>query len=1021
VIFRFGSFELDEQTRELRKDGAPVALQPKPFELLTLLLRERSRVVPTDELFEALWPGVVVSPSSLTRAVSHARRALDDTHQGNLVKSFPRRGYRFCGEVVVFETGAHAEPAPPANGESDGGLPFVGRERALETLRAVLDRALAGSESLALVSGIPGVGKSRLVEVFTREVARRGPLVLTGRCREGEGVPPLWPWVQVVRGLLAEPSIAPEVRELVAATDELAGLVQEREARPLDAGAPDVSPEQRRFHSFDAIERALQLASRRRPLVVVLEDLHWAGPPSLRVLEHLAFETEPHPILIVGTVREEARERGDPLQRTLSILRRQDRTARVSLSGLTRGEVGGLLERKLGRPAPSDLISELAARTEGVPLYLREAIRLLEERGDLEHPERIARTGMSLPVHSLGLIRRALEGLSEPCHDLVAAAAVIGREFRMPFVSAVAEIPRDEALDLLDEASRAGVVEAVPEAPATWRFSHALYQEAAYEALPPSLRVRLHYRTAERLERQHGEHLDPVAAELAHHRHQSLALSDPESAYACAHRAAEKAVEVCAYEHAATHYEQARAALEHCDVVVPERQLETLLALGEAWRLAGDAQRRREVFGSAMEAARALDRPRDFARAAVGLCNLSSWATEDERARACLKEALAGLDDEPCIERVRLLSRQAYFDIRVSRELSEPVARRAVALARSVGDPEALQEALYTLHFAIAGPDDLDERAELTDELVAVTPSAPSRDTAVIALLDVASDRIALGDAKGAREYRNRAAQVVGDGAYPGLLWHLSVFDAGYALLEGRFEVTERLAGEAILLGLRSAPPDARGVETAHRALLHRERDEHESVIELLSPLSTLQQGAIHWVQAVLARSHLAAGDEATACNLFERLAEDDFAVVPRNIRWTDTLVEAAHLCSELDDARRARLLHGALSPVEHHHGVLPVPICYGGPVSFGLARLCDTLGRPEEAAELYTEASEACVLVGARPMQARVALEHGKLLARRGQKRAAHGLVEGSAALAGELRMPGVAAAARAQLDRIR
>ncbi len=1018
VVFRFGDFELDEEAGELRRGGAVVAVQPKPFALLALLLRERARVVTTDELFEALWPGVAVTPGSLNRAVSHARRAIDDANQGELIKSFPRRGYRFCGDAVELDRAARADTAQGAAGAVRGGLPFVGREDALAILRGALEQALAGRESLALVSGIAGVGKSRLVEVFTREVARRGPLVLVGRCREGEGVPALWPWVQVVRGLLAEPAVAADLRERMIATGELAALVPE-----LDGSAPErktagLSPEQRRFQFFEAIEHALQRASRRRPLVVVLEDLHWAGAPSLRVLEHLAFETEPDPILIVATVREESRERGDPLNRTLSILRRQDRTAQVVLRGLTRGQVAGILEQKLGRAAPPDLTSELFARTEGVPLYLREAIRLLEERGDLEHPERLARTGITLPVRSFDLIRRALDGLSEPCHELVAAAAVIGREFGLPFVSAVAEIPRDEALDLLDEAARAGVVESVPEAPATWRFSHALYREAAYEALPPGLRVRLHYRTAERLERQHADHPDRVVAELAFHRHQSLALGEPESAYACAARAAEKASSLCAYEEAAGHWEQARAALEHCESVDPERHLRTLLALGDAWRLAGDTRRQREVFGEAVEAARAQDRPTDFARAALGLCDMSSWATPDEAARAALAEALSRLDEESRGERARLLTRLAYFDVRVSRARSEPTARDAVELARRLGEPEALQEALYTLHFAIAGPDDLEERQALTRELVEASGDAPGRDLAVIALLDVASDRVALGEAGPARDYRDRAAAWAGDDPHPGLLWHLGAYDAGLALLEGRFAEAERLVEESVLLGLRAGHPYARGVRAAQRALLHRERGEHEAAIGMLAPMAKTRDGAVHWVRAVLARAQLAAEDEAAARSAFEALAEDDFAAVPRNIRWTATLVEASHLCVELGDRARAEALYRMLEPTWHHHGVLPVPICYGGPVARCLARLCELLGQSDEADELYGEAGDACAGLGARPDLARVTLERGLLAARRGPARRARELLRESARLAAELGMAEVEARARAGLD---
>ncbi|MGH7290014.1 MAG: GTPase, partial [Myxococcota bacterium] len=151
---------------------------------------------------------------------------------------------------------------------------------------------------------------------------------------------------------------------------------------------------------------------RGRPLVLVLEDLQSADPPSLRLLEHLAFEAADEPILVLASVREEFRERGHPLDRTLGVLRQQPRTLDVALGGFSRREVAALLARVLGRPAPSDLISELFARTEGVPLFLREAIRLLGERGVLEQPEKIPRSGIALPGRALDLIGRALDALS---------------------------------------------------------------------------------------------------------------------------------------------------------------------------------------------------------------------------------------------------------------------------------------------------------------------------------------------------------------------------------------------------------------------------------------------------------------------------------------------------------------------------------------------------------------------------------------------------------------------------------
>lgn len=1014
MIYRFGNFELDEEAGLLRKAGLPVAIQPKPFELLRILLRERARVVTSDELFALLWPDTVVTPGSLNRAVSHARRAIDDTHKGTLLQSVARRGYRFTGEVVVRERGAAALPGAPAR---SGGAPFVGRADALRTLRDAFANAEAGRGGVALVSGPPGIGKTRLVEVFAAEVADRGPVALFGRAREGEGVPAFWLWAQVLRQLLAEPALATDTGELAAVSAELAGLVPELGTQR--AARPSASPEQSRFLFFDAVARTLSRASRRRPLLLVLEDLQWAGSASLRLLEHLAFEIAAEPLLIVATLREEQRERGHPLHRTLPLLRQQERCAQIALRSFSRGEVGELLRESIGRRPPAEVTSELYARTEGVPLFLREAIRLLAERGELAQVERVVRRGIQLPLHAIDFIRRALDSLSQPCAELVTAASAIGREFALPLVASAADISREQALDLLDEAERAGVLEALPGAAATWRFTHALYQEAAYESLPAGTRSRLHQRIALRLEHQHGDDPDRVIAELAHHHHRALAVGDAERAHARALRAAARAAELCAYEQSALHYEQAAAALLHCDPVDPQRRFETLLALAGAYRLCGERTRRREALAEAMQIARALDRPRDFARAAIGFCDPADWAVHDLPARAAIEEASARLGDERGVLAARIATRLAWLSSRSPQHDAGPAARRALALAREHGDPQAELEAVYIMQLALAGPQQLEARAELADRFVALGRCVASRDLALIGLIDAGSDRLEQGDAAAARARRAAAGALAGENPHTALAWHLAIFDTGTALLEGRFEDAAATMHEALTAGQRIEHPYAQGCYAAQRGDLHGLRGDPEGVCAWFEPMARASGGPVHFIKATWARAELAAGREPAARALFEQLAAKDFSDLPPGIRYLRSLTELAHLCADLGDAARARRLGELLAPFEGRHAVMAAPVLYGGPVSFALARLHEVQGRSDAAVELFASAQADCDALGARPYRAQVLLEHGRLRARRGERRAARELLQQSAELAEAIGMQGVLVAARAALER--
>ena len=982
MIYRFGPFELDEAAGELRRGGEPVSVQPKPLALLMLLVRERARIVSQDELFEALWPGTVVTPGSLTRAVSHARKAVGDTHKGSLLRSVSRRGYRFVGDVEELggPAAAPAAPeAPPAPApEPAGGTPgdlFVGRDDALARLREGWSRARGGEGQIVLVAGAAGIGKTRLAEVFARELASQGHLVVFGRCRDGDGVPAFWLWTQVLRALSE------------------AELVDAGEWESLLSDAGDASDPEQRFLFFDSVSRALTAAARKRPLAIVLEDLQWARKASLRLLEHLSFEMGASRLLLLGSIRSELRERGHPLSRCVSTLAKHGFTEQVELGGLSRRDVAALLAGAIGRAAPAELTSEIYARTEGVPLFVREAVRLLQERGDLRRPERIRRRGVTLPAHAVDLIRRSLEALSDDCAAVVAAGAVLGREFGLAAVAAVADLDRSDAMDVLDEAVVAGVLEEVPGAASTYRFTHALFQESAYEDLQRGQRSRLHALAAARLESQHAGDLSPVMAELANHCHRSIAVVDPERAWEYAITAARQALRQFAYEQAARHFEQALEAIEHLEIVDPERRVSALIEMGEAHRLAGDRQRRREVSAQAMESARALGWKRTFAEAAIRFCDITEWSPEDDTANAVVAEALDGLAEEELDLRARLTARVAYLSVRD--RSSRDRALEAVGLARETKDPDTLQEALYVRLYSVAGPDHLDERREIIDELCDAVRAASHREPTLIALLDVACDGLTLGDPALATRMRDRAAELCGDAPSQGMVWHTGVFDTGLALLEGRIEDVEQATSDALLVGRRLDHPYAQACFNAQRMQLYRYQHDYRAIRPLFAKAAHSKLGANHWAIAVLARTDLQLGNDESARELWEGLAARDFDQIERGIRWIGTVLELAHLCADLDDGPRAESLIRLLAPAEDLHGVLPVPILYGGPASYALARLNEVIGLVDAAKQYYEHALDAAARLGARPMQARIQQDFAALIGPRGDRERARTLIE--------------------------
>jgi hypothetical protein len=290
----------------------------------------------------------------------------------------------------------------------------------------------------------------------------------------------------------------------------------------------------------------------------------------------------------------------------------------------------------------------------------------------------------------------------------------------------------------------------------------------------------------------------------------------------------------------------------------------------------------------------------------------------------------------------------------------------------------------------------------------------------VIALLDTASDRLMLGDGEGARALRERAAGLAKEKASPAMRWHFGVYDSGMALLEGRFGEVRGRIRDTFVLGQRVGHPYAFACANGHRASLSRVTGTPAELLVALEPALRAREGPAHWVQAVVAQGRLAAGRADDARALFEALAVHDFADVPRNLRWSSTLVEIATLCADLGDAARARPLFSLLSGYASHHAVLPMAILYGGPASLALARLAERLGRPEDAAPLYDDALAACEQLGARPAWAGAALHAGALHARREPRRAA-GLLAESARVAAELGLGAIEGDARARLARLR
>ena len=395
-------------------------------------------------------------------------------------------------------------------------------------LKGCLEDALSGRGRLVTLVGEPGIGKTRTAQELATYAGLRGGQVLWGRSYEEQGVPPYWPWLQAIRSYVRELEPDQLRLEMGAGAADIAEIVSDvRERLP---GLPPVSelePEQARFRLFDSIAAFLKTASQRQPLVLVLDDLHWADQPSLMLLQFVARELGGARLLIIGTYRDMELLRQHPLAEALGELTRERLFQRVLLRGLAQEDVGRFIEMAAGVTPPSGLVSSVYAQTEGNPLFVTEVVRLLVQEGEL-NPDNVRDSDswtVRIPEGVREVIGRRLNRLSQRCNETLTTASILGREFTLDQLMPLTEdASRDRLLDVLEEALSARVIEELPESVGRYQFTHALIQETLAGELSLTRRVRLHAQIAESLEAMYGSDADAHAPELAHHFAQAEAV-----------------------------------------------------------------------------------------------------------------------------------------------------------------------------------------------------------------------------------------------------------------------------------------------------------------------------------------------------------------------------------------------------------------------------------------------------------------------------------------------------------------
>ena len=958
MIFQFGEFELDEELYELRRRQHPVPIEPKAFDVLRHLVHHRDRVVTKNELLDSLWPGEHVTESVLPRSVNAVRAALgEDAASAAHVATLRGRGYRFV--ATVEERGNEAAAAEPASnaeehhpGRSEGDL-FLGRDDTMAQLRSALEHVLAGKGRAVLIEGQAGIGKTTSFERLAAHARSAGARVVTGRCYESEGAPAFWPWTQILRGCLeGSPNPAPP---------SLAGLLPE--VAESGKATHETSPEEARFGLFAAAARLLSETAREQPLVVGLEDLHWADVSSLLLLDFVVRELSPEPLLIVVTCRELELALTHPLVQTLGEMARQPHVRRLALAGLPEAEVGRFLAEVLGRPSRRVIATAVREKTEGNPFFIREVARLLTDTDAEDVEAQLAAVRLGMPRSVREAVARRLAILPEACRDLLTLGAVVGREFSVELLAQVTSLAEEEIWSRLEPALAARVLLHAPGAGLRCGFSHALVAEALYHDVPPHRRPALHLEVAQGLEKLYADQPEGILSELALHFYAGVPRVPIEKAVDYGLRAAEQASRRLAYEDAATTYERTLELLDRGTAGMQEERLELLLQLGLEHLRAGHQERSREVCERAADVARELNRPRDLARAALGCAGWSESAGQPDASLAqALAEALEGLEPEDADLRVKLLGRLAgtdrYFRTREARALTA----EAVAIARKLDDPVAQCEALADRLVSLQGLDELEAWLELSNECLALATQTDSHPIRLRTHWYRFGAHLMRGDTQAAELELEAHSQLTQElrVVIPTALE--ARMRASRAMMAGEREQAVGHIQRAFSIDRRTGSPTAMRNFVAMTAWVLKDWEDLEQISGWFEnsqePHFGLAPRSIEAMHQLMLRE-LGRTDELRS--RFELLFDENPATLSRDPQWLAFVANSSRLCASLGDRERGRVVQEMLEPYAGRHVVQNQLGTYAGPVDAYLGLLAELQGELDLAVSTLEKALVQC------------------------------------------------------------
>ncbi len=936
---------------------------------------------------------------------------------------------------------------------------FVAREQELRHLREILDRTLSGQGQVCFITGEAGAGKTSLMEEFANQAqtAHSALLIAVGNCNAHTGIgDPYLPFREVlslltgdVESKLTQGAISQEnagrlqgfwrvsskvVMDLGPDLIDIflpgAGLVTKagalvagnagwrsrlgllRQSQPYRPEGDEKTrinlQDTQQNHIFEQFTRVLLELAAQRPLIIMLDDLHWADSSSISLLFHLARRSAHSRILLLCTYRPEdvALGRSDdrhPLESVVNEIKRLygDIQLRLEHDDKVNGRrfIDALLDAQPNKLGPR-FRESLLHHTGGQALFTTELLNGMRERGDLvEDANGYLVEGLTLDWHVLparveGVIEERIKRIALELQELLTVASVEGEVFSAQVVARVQKLGERELLHRLDKELRQqhrlvheeGVKRIGDQRLSQYRFRHSLLQHYLYHNISQSEREILHECVAQVLEQLYGGSGEEIAGQLAWHYEQAQVPDRAADHYLVA---GQRAMRLFANDEAVKLLQHGLALLGTLPTCAgnTERTVKLQLALGKAqWKM-GLAPQSMATYQQAAETARVMQSGEYLAQAALGYDDPRyRFNFPTQPAVNLLEEALGALGEEDSMLRVRVVCGLVRAEgHRMNETILATLLAQAIAMAQRLDNPMALFTALQAKLYTHRHPDRIGERLAIKEDLLQSALRIGDQEPLLDAYMLRIDDLLAIGDIEAVDADIAAMQSIVEEVAEPFYDYCLTTKRAMRALLQGRFDEAERYAEQGMECSRHLDVDNAEGVFGMQMFSIRRQQGRLQGLAPVIRHFVQNHSAASAW-QPGLALVYSELGDETAARTEFERLSVNDFADIPKDALWQTCLSYLSDICAFLGDARRAKTLYQLLLPYARLAIVVGNSVACYGAASRNLGQLAAILSRWQEAEEHFRHAIEFNARLQALPWLAHSKQQYAAMLLLRGK-----------------------------------